>query len=75
MDGKSLQHVALTKVCSVLVNIRDVSWHICQRMGVSLRKGVHFPFQDKNGAHKNKAYVVVAVAARSSSGSLIGDTH
>ena len=28
---------------------------ICQNVGMSLRKGEHFPFLDKNGAHKNKA--------------------
>ena len=28
---------------------------ICQSVGVSLRQGEHFPFLDKNGAHKNKA--------------------
>ena len=28
---------------------------ICQSVGVSSRKGEHFPFSNKNGAHKNKA--------------------
>ena len=27
---------------------------ICQSVGVSSRKGEHFPFLNKNGAHKNK---------------------
>ena len=32
---------------------------ICQSVGVSYRKGEHFPFLNKNGAHKNKAWAVV----------------
>ena len=28
---------------------------ICQSVGVSSRKGEHFPFLNKNGGHKNKA--------------------
>ena len=49
--------LALAKVCSVLMNIRA----ICQCVGVSSRKGEHFPFLDKNGAHKNIACLGVVV--------------
>ena len=46
--------LALAKVCSVLGNIRDVSWHLSKR-GSELEKRWTFSFLDKNGAHKNKA--------------------
>ena len=39
--------LALAKVCSVLGNICDVSRGICQSVGVSSRKGEHFPFWTK----------------------------
>ena len=41
--------LALAKVCSVLGNIRDVSWHFSKQRvaGVSRRKGEHFPFLNK----------------------------
>ena len=46
--------LALAKVCSVLGNIRDVSWHLSKR-GSELEKRCTFSILDKNGAHKNKA--------------------
>ena len=36
--------LTLAKVSSVLGNILDVSFNICQSMGGSLIKGKHFPF-------------------------------
>ena len=46
--------LALAKVCSVLRNIHDVSWHLLER-GSELDKRWTFSFLDKNGGHKNKA--------------------
>ena len=46
--------LALAKVCSVLGNIRDVSWHLSKR-GNELEKRWTFCILGKNGAHKNKA--------------------
>ena len=46
--------LALAKVYSVLINIRDVSWHFL-KSGDELEKKRSFSFLDKNGAHKNKA--------------------
>ena len=46
--------LALAKVCSVLGNIRDVSWHLSKR-GSELEKRWTFSILDKNDAHKNKA--------------------
>ena len=50
--------LALGKVCSVLGNIRDVLWHLSKR-GSELEKRWTFSILDKNGAHKNKAWVIV----------------
>ena len=50
--------LALGKVYSVL-EIFLTSHGICQSVGMSLRKGEHFPILDKNGAHKNKAWYMV----------------
>ena len=47
--------LALAKVCSVLGNIRDVSWHLSKRES-ELEKRWTFSILDKNGAHKNKAW-------------------
>ena len=47
--------LALAKVCSVLGNIRDVSWHLSNRES-ELEKRSTFSPLNKNGAHKNKAY-------------------
>ena len=49
--------LALAKVCSVLGNIRDVSWHLSRR-GSELEKRWTFSFLVKNGAHKNKAWAI-----------------
>ena len=43
--------LALAKVCSVLRNIRDVSWHLSRR-GSELEKRWTISILDKNGAHK-----------------------
>ena len=50
--------LALAKVCSVLGNIRDVSWHLSKR-GSDLEKRWTFSILDKNGSHKNnKAWYI-----------------
>ena len=46
--------LALAKVCLVLGNVLDVSWHLSRR-GSELEKRWIFSFLDKNGVHKNKA--------------------
>ena len=46
--------LALAKVCSVLGNIHDVSWHLSKR-GNELEKRWTISILDKNGALKNKA--------------------
>ena len=47
--------LALAKVCSVLVNTRDVLWHLSKHGG-ELEKRLAFSILDKNSAHKNKAW-------------------
>ena len=47
--------LTLAKVCSVLMNIRDVSWHLSKR-GSELEKRCTSSFIGKNGAQKNKAW-------------------
>ena len=47
--------LALAKVCSVLGNICDVSWHL-SKLGSELEKRWTFSILDKNCAHKNKAW-------------------
>jgi len=49
--------LALAKVCSVLGNIRDVSWHLSKR-GRELEKKVTIFHFGKNGAHKKKPVLV-----------------
>ena len=54
--------LALAKVCSALGNIHDSSHGICQSVGVSLRKGEHFPFWTKMVCTKIKpAFVFFAL--------------
>ena len=45
--------LALAKVCSVLGNIRDVSWHLSRRDS-ELEKRRTFSILDKDGWYKNK---------------------
>ena len=44
---------------------------ICQSVGVSLRKGEHFTFWTKNGAHKNKACFRSVLAGASGYASIL----
>ena len=54
--------LALTKVCSVLGNIRDVlSWHLSKRES-ELEKRRTFSFLDKNGAHNNSDCLLKALS-------------
>ena len=51
--------LALAKVCSVLGNIRDVSWHLSKR-GNELEKRGTFSFLDRKwGVHKNEAFLII----------------
>ena len=45
--------LALTKVCSILMNIRDVSWHLSNRVKITEE---HLPFEQKKGVRKNKGW-------------------
>ena len=47
--------LALTKVRTVLLNIREVSWHL-SKCGRELEKKVNIFHLDKKVAHKNKAW-------------------
>ena len=49
--------LALAKVCSVLGNIRDISWHLSKR-GSELEKRWTFSILVENSAHKNKAWII-----------------
>ena len=51
--------LALAKVCSVLGNIRDVSWYLSKR-GSELEERWTFSILDKNGAHQNKAWFMAS---------------
>ena len=55
--------LALAKVCSVLGNIRDVSWHLSKR-GSELEKRWHFPFWTKMVRTKIKPGLYVLRLAR-----------
>ena len=58
----TLKLLALAKVCSVLGNISDVSWHLSKR-GSEFENRSTFSFLDKNSLHKNKACATGAGAA------------
>ena len=47
--------LALAKVCSVLGNIHDVSWHLSKHESELKKRWWAFSFSDKNCVHKNEA--------------------
>ena len=55
--------LALAKVCSVLGNIRDVSWHLSKR-GSELEKRWTYSIFDINGAHQNKACITISMMGK-----------
>ena len=66
--------LALARVCSVLGDICDVSWHLSKR-GSELEKRLTFSFLNKNGAHKNKAWLKAQLEEHQWSTAAAATTH